>query len=69
MGRNTRRYLAGDGTRLMRRREDPRAPSENPRDPRPKGAQKGVAKRDNGRPSDYSNARVPGRRKTRRGGS
>jgi hypothetical protein len=41
------------------RREDVRAPFESPRDPRPEGAQKGVAKRDNGRSSRFANARVP----------
>lgn len=39
--------------------KDWREPSHNPRDPRPKGAQKGVAKRDNGRKSSFSNARPP----------
>ena len=41
----------------MPKREDPYGPIKNPRDPRPKGAQRGVARRDNGRPSRYSNAR------------
>ena len=41
----------------MPRRENPKQPSEKPRDPRPKGAQKGVAKRDNGRRSNFTNAR------------
>jgi hypothetical protein len=41
----------------MSKREDPRNPSENPRDPRPKGAQKGVARRDNGRTSPFKGAR------------
>ena len=43
------------------KREDPREPSRNPRDPRPKGAQRGVTKRDNGRPSEFTNARVVSR--------
>lgn len=42
---------------LFSRREDPKAPFQMPREPRPKGAQKGVTKRDNGRKSPYGNAR------------
>lgn len=50
------------------RREDPKAPFQMPREPRPKGAQKGVTKRDNGRPSEFTNGRIPNRR-IARGGS
>ena len=44
---------------LMARREDPGQPFKTPRVPRPKGAQKGVTRRDNGRRSQGTNARVP----------
>ncbi len=43
----------------MARREDPGQPFKTPRVPRPKGAQKGVTRRDNGRRSQGTNARVP----------
>lgn len=42
---------------LFSKREDPTAPFSMPREPRPKGAQKGVTKRDNGRRSQHTNAR------------
>lgn len=39
------------------KRESPQGPFKKPREPRPKGAQKGVAKRDNGRRSGFTGAR------------
>lgn len=45
----------------MSKREDPKRPSQQPRDPRPKGGQRGVTRRDNGRPSSYEKARNPDR--------
>jgi hypothetical protein len=41
----------------MARREDSKNPFKTPREPRPKGAQRGVAKRDNGRTSPFGGAR------------
>ena len=47
------------------KREDPKAPFKNPRDQRPKGAQKGVTWRDNGKRSQGTNARVPDGKRVR----